>query len=122
MSKAKFDSENAGEVQNLLDLMTAYQRSEVLFTFVELKIADILNDEKLPAAKIAEILKIDRLATERFLNAAAMLGLLKRKNGLFSNSGMTRQFLVIAELSVVPVAEWLVFSDGQFAKERVSKL
>ena len=85
---------SAEKVQNLLELMTAYQKSQVLFTFVELKIADILNDKNLSAAEIAKELKIDELAAERFLNAAAMLGLLERRDSYFYNSETARIFLL----------------------------
>ncbi|MCY7375794.1 MAG: acetylserotonin O-methyltransferase [Pyrinomonadaceae bacterium] len=94
MAKTKFESVNAESVKDLLQLMTAYQRSNVLFTFVELEIAETLNDKSLSSAAIAEIKKIDKLAMERFLNAAVIIGLLKRKNKLFSNTAMTENFLI----------------------------
>lgn len=85
------DSKN---IQSLLDLMTAYQRSRVLFTFVELEIPKILSREKLSAPQIARIKKINPLAMERFLNAAVSIGLLKIENDIYSNSDMTESFLV----------------------------
>ena len=94
MGNKDFDATKLETVQTLLELMTAYQKSQVLFTFVELKIADLLNNKGLSAADAAEELKIDKLAMERFLNAAVMLGLLEKKNGLFSNTSATRNFLL----------------------------
>ncbi len=93
MNDKTFDLKKSETVQNLLELMTDYQKSQVLFTFVELEIADFLGEKGLPAAEITGAKKIDRLAMERFLNAAVTLGLLARKNGLFSNTEMTRNFL-----------------------------
>lgn len=78
----------------LLDLMAAYQRSRILFTFVELEIPKILSKEKLSAPQIARMKKINLLAMERFLNAAVCLGLLERKNNVYSNTLMSESFLV----------------------------
>lgn len=94
MKNKKLKSANAENVRKLLELMTAYQKSQVLFTFVELKIADLLDEKGLSAADVAGELKIDKLAMERFLNAAAMLGLLERKDSVFYNSETARSFLL----------------------------
>ena len=94
MKNKKLNSVNAESVPKLLELMTAYQKSQVLFTFVELKIADLLAENALSAADVADQLKIDKLATERFLNAATMLGLLEKKDSRFSNSETARSFLL----------------------------
>lgn len=94
MSKTNFESVNRESVGNLLELMTAYQRSNVLFTFAELKIAELLRERSLSAGEVAEKKKIDKLAMERFLNAAATVGLLKREKGIYSNSELTENFLI----------------------------
>ncbi len=77
----------------LLNLAVGYQRSNVLFTFAELKIPDILNKKKSDAKTIAKRLKIDPLAMERFLNACVSVGLLEKENDKFSNSGLSESFL-----------------------------
>jgi predicted O-methyltransferase YrrM len=74
-------------------LTTAYQQSQVLFTFVELKIADLLRRGKLSAKAIARRKKIDPLAMERFLNAAVGIGLLNRENDIYTNSVMSQHLL-----------------------------
>ncbi len=94
MKNKKLNSVNAEKLQSLLELMTAYQKSQVLFTFVELHIADLLKNESLSAGEIAEKLKIHPLAMERFLNAAVTVGLLERKNGSYFNAVMTGDFLL----------------------------
>ncbi len=85
------ESENIGE---LLDLMSAYQKSRVLFSFVELEIAEILRAEKLSARQIAHRKDINSLAMERFLNACVTLGLLKKEKNKFANSKTTKKFLL----------------------------
>ena len=78
----------------LLSLMAAYQKSRVLFTFVELAVADLLEKEKLSARQIAEIVKMHPLAAERFLNACVSVGLLKKEEKLYVNAAVTKSFLV----------------------------
>ena len=77
----------------LLKLAVGYQKSNVLFTFAELKIPDILK-EKSDTKTIAKTLKIDPLVMERFLNACVSLGLLKKENDKFSNSELSEKFLL----------------------------
>lgn len=78
----------------LLKLAVGYQKSNVLFTFTELKIPDILLKEKADAETIAEHLEIHPLAMERFLNICVSLGLLGKENGKFSNSSLSESFLL----------------------------
>jgi len=69
------ETENLSE---LLDLATGYQKAKVLFSFAELNIADILQEKPLSAKENAEIMKINPLAMERFLNACVSIGLLEK--------------------------------------------
>ncbi len=78
----------------LSELMSAYQKSRVLFTFIELKIPEILNKEKLTAPQVARIKQIHPLAMERFLNACVSIGLLKKVKDVYSNAELTESFLV----------------------------
>jgi predicted O-methyltransferase YrrM len=82
------------ELKKLLNLMTAYQQSRVLFTIVELGIPKMLSGEGLTAGQVAKQKKIDPMAMERLLSAAAAIGLLKRSGNLFSNREATENFLV----------------------------
>jgi len=85
------DTENLHE---LLELISAYQKSRVLFTFIELKIPEILNKGKFTATQVAQIKKIHPLAMERFLNACVSIGLLKKEKDDYSNARLTKSFLV----------------------------
>lgn len=78
----------------LLNLAVGYQKSQTLFSFVELKIPKLLREEKFKAENIAEKLKIHPLAMERFLNACVAAGLLEKENEFYSNTEFAKKFLI----------------------------
>lgn len=94
MKNSDFNQKNVENLQQLLNLMTAYQQSNVLFAFEELQISKILGEKKLNALDIAKVKKIHPLAMERFLNAAVTIGLLKKDKNSYSNSKMTEKYLI----------------------------
>ena len=76
----------------VLDLITAFRRTQVLFTACELKLFDALATSKtLP--QLAAELKLNPDAAERLLGACVMLGLLKRHGDSFSNSPAAAAYL-----------------------------
>lgn len=78
----------------LLELAIGYQKSQVLFSFVELEIPKILHEKSLTAKELSENLSIDLLAMERFLNACAVVGLLEREDTFYKNTALAEYFLV----------------------------
>lgn len=78
----------------LLEIAVGYQKSQVLFTFAELKLADLLSGKKSKTAEIAKKLKIHPLAAERFLNACVAIGLLEKKGDFYTNSDLSQNFLI----------------------------
>lgn len=78
----------------LLDLAIGFQKSQTLFTFVELEIPQILKDEILKAKDIAKLIKTHPLAMERFLNACVAIGLLEKEKEFYTNSMFTERFLL----------------------------
>lgn len=78
----------------LLGLAVGFQKSQTLFTFVDLEIPKILQNKKLNAADVARRVKIHPLATERFLNACVAIGLLEKSEAFYSNSEFTEKFLI----------------------------
>lgn len=78
----------------LLEIAVGYQKSQALFTFAELKIADLLSKKKLKTGEIAKKLKIHPLATERFLNACVAIGLLEKEGDFYTNSDLSQNFLI----------------------------
>ncbi len=78
----------------LLELAIGFQKSQVLFSFVELEVPKILHEKKLTAKELSEKLLIDEIATERFLNASVILGLLEKENEHYKNAALAEFFLV----------------------------
>ncbi|MDQ3323104.1 MAG: acetylserotonin O-methyltransferase [Acidobacteriota bacterium] len=78
----------------LLELAIGFQRSQVLFSFVELEIPKILHEKNLTAKELSEKLLIDPIAMERFLNASVILGLLETDNKNYKNTALAEYFLV----------------------------
>ncbi len=78
----------------LLELAIGYQKSQVLFSFVELEIPKILKKKNLNANELAEKLGIEPIAMERFLNACLVVGLLERESGFYKNAPLAEYFLV----------------------------
>lgn len=78
----------------LLEIAVGFQKSQTLFTFVELEIPKILDKEKLSATDVARRLKIHPLAMERFLHSCVSVGLLEKKGKLYLNSALSENFLV----------------------------
>lgn len=87
--KTKIESPN-----ELLELAIGFQKSQVLFSFVELEIPKFLNEENSTAKELAEKLLIDALAMERFLNACVVVGLLEREKETYKNTALAEYFLV----------------------------
>ncbi len=78
----------------LLELAIGFQKSQVLFSFVELEIPKILNEKNLTAKELAEKLSIDKVAAERFLNACVVLNLLEKADENYKNTSLAEYFLV----------------------------
>lgn len=78
----------------LLEIAVGYQKSQTLFAFAELGIADYVHKKEMTAIEIAKRLKIHPLAMERFLNACAALGLVRKTGEIFANTSLAENFLV----------------------------
>ena len=63
---------------DLLEIAVGFQKSQTLFTLVELEIPKLLQKERLNSANISRRLKIHPLAMARFLNACVSIGLLQK--------------------------------------------
>lgn len=78
----------------LLDLATAYQRSRVLFAFVELGLPTMLAGVTQSSEEIAQRLQIHPRAADRLLHAGVALGLLEQEEGHFRNAPLADEFLI----------------------------
>lgn len=80
---------------SVLEIAFGYQRSNVLFTIVELKIPTLLADQPLSLESLSQKTKINPLALDRLLNAAVALQLLERlEDKTFQNARIAREFLI----------------------------
>ncbi|MCG3118196.1 MAG: 3-hydroxy-5-methyl-1-naphthoate 3-O-methyltransferase [bacterium] len=94
MSQNKSSANDHLLPDSIRDIAYAFQRSRVLLTAYELGLFNALGDEKKPSAEVAAILKTDRRATDRLMNALCAIGLLEKNDGKFSNTVETARFLV----------------------------
>lgn len=79
----------------VLDLISAFRRTQVLFTACELKLFDSLGSSK-TCPQLAAELNLNADALERLLGACVMLGLLRRENGGYANTPAADAYLTTA--------------------------
>ena len=89
----KYDPHKPG-FQYLDDLASGYWFSEVLFTAVEERLFTLLEPAGKTLEEIAEELQWEAKALKRYLDTLCVLGLLNCYEGLYSNSGLSAQYLV----------------------------
>ncbi len=89
--------------EGIMTLATAFQRSRILLTAVDLGVFTALSSlsgasgdpgEPVSSAEVAERIKADPRATDRLLNALTAMGLVRKEHGLFSNTELSELFLV----------------------------
>lgn len=78
----------------LLELATGHYRSKVLFVATNLKIFTSLSEQPKTLEEIAEDLNIHVRPAKMLLNACVALGLLGKKDGIYSNSRTAEVYLV----------------------------
>lgn len=77
----------------ILDLIQAFRRSQVMFTAVKMGIFDRLCEHPANATELARAVGADVGALERLLDACAALGLLAKREGVYSTSPLTDTYL-----------------------------
>lgn len=77
----------------ILDLIQAFRRSQVMFTAVKMGIFDRLAEHPANATELARAVGADAGALERLLDACAALGLLAKREGVYSTSPLTDTYL-----------------------------
>jgi len=87
-SKVKVDADD------IHGLARAFFRSRILLTAYELGVFTALGDERKTSAEVASVLGTDPRATDRLMNALAVLGLLSKKGVAFANSRAAGRYLV----------------------------
>lgn len=87
-------TKNSPKISEFLEIITGYQRSRVLFTFIELEVPTLLSGKKLSAAHLAKHLQIHPLAMDRFLNTCVSIDILEKEGEKFFNSEFAENYLV----------------------------
>jgi len=88
------EQRHAGFLPASLDSkITGFMQSRIILSAVELDIFGALRGKSAGSEEIAGRLELDPRATDILLNALSAMGLLNKKNGLFSNSEMAAAFL-----------------------------
>jgi len=78
----------------LRDLVANAQKSRIFLTAFELGLFTALGDENKTSAEVAAAIGCDERATDRLMNALCTIGLLRKQDGLFSNTPFTAKYLV----------------------------
>jgi acetylserotonin N-methyltransferase len=79
----------------VLDLISAFRRTQILFTACELKLFDALTSPK-TCDQLAKELSLNADALERLLGGCVMLGLLARDGGRYVNTPAANTYLTSA--------------------------
>jgi SAM-dependent methyltransferase len=89
------DNPKAGlTADDLHQLARAFFRSRILLTAYELGVFTALGDARKTSADVAEELGTDPRATDRLMNALAVLGLLHKEEERFANAEAAARYLV----------------------------
>lgn len=79
------------------ELARAFFRSRILLSAYELELFTALGDGRVTSAEVASALGTDARATDRLMNALAVLGLLEKEEGRFANSPAAGRYLVAGQ-------------------------
>lgn len=85
---------NISTPEDIHRIATAFQQSRVLLTAVELDLFTAIGNKSLSSDNIAARLGTGIRATDRLLNALCAIGLVSKKNNLFSNTPAATNFLI----------------------------
>ncbi|RPH52929.1 MAG: methyltransferase domain-containing protein [Desulfobacteraceae bacterium] len=85
---------NVSTPEDIQRIATAFQQSRVLLTAVELDLFTAIGNKSLSSENIASKIGTGFRATDRLLNALCAIGLVSKKNKLFSNTPSAVKFLI----------------------------
>lgn len=78
----------------IMEIAMAFQRSRPLLTAFELGLFTALNEEARTSREVADSLGTDPRATDRLMNVLVALGLLEKRDGVFTNTAVASSCLV----------------------------
>jgi SAM-dependent methyltransferase len=94
MRKDRPPATGALSPDSIREMASAFQNSRILLTAYELELFTVLGEASRPARGVAQTLGTEERATERLMNALCAMGLLEKKDGMFSNTPLSSRFLV----------------------------
>lgn len=77
----------------VLDLIEAFRHSKTMFTAVSLGVFDRLHEGPATAAAMAAAMPVDAGALERLLDGCAVLGLVRKSEGVYANEPVAEAYL-----------------------------
>lgn len=93
----------------VLELIDAFRKSKTMFTTLRLGVFDLLEQGPKTAAALAQLTHAQPEPLERLLEANVCLGLLERAGDVFSNSDLSKTYLV--QSSPETLAGYIKYSD-----------
>ncbi|MCU0285026.1 MAG: acetylserotonin O-methyltransferase [Acidobacteria bacterium] len=78
----------------IMQMGTAFQKSRILLTAVELELFKMIHEDGKTSWEIAGQLGLDARVLDRLMNALCAMEILEKKGGKFVNTPTTRKFLV----------------------------
>ncbi len=129
MSSSRPGGGDALSPLRIMELAWGFQTSRILLTACELELFTALGNDGATSAQIARMLHTDERATDRLMNALCAVGLLAKKEGLFSNTALTSRFLIKGTSSYVAAVEhvanlwdtWSTLTDAVRAGTKVAE-
>jgi len=92
------------------DLIEAFRRSKIMFAAVSLGVFDRLHESPAGAAELAPAIGVDADALERLLDACAILRLVEKRDGVYSNHPVAETYL--ARASPHALTGYIRYSDA----------
>lgn len=79
---------------DLREMVSGFQRSRIILSAYEIELFTVIGTGQLSPEQVANNAKTDKYATERLMNALCAIGLLEKKDGLYSNTEFGLNYLV----------------------------
>lgn len=79
---------------HLMEMINGFRASRIILTAYELGLFNFLKGKTGTSNEVARLLGTHPRATDRLMNALVALGLLKKSENLFSNTGFSERYLV----------------------------
>lgn len=80
--------------QELRETVYKFQTSRIILTALELGIFTALGDKEKTSGEVSKTISTDLRATDRLMNSLCIMKLLLKKDGKFSNTSFSSQYLV----------------------------